>query len=99
MATIELTARQTFNRDIYNLSRDLTTREFTGTPAWVIGVEIKGIADSYDISNLTLEFLENELQLRKSHYFLDSHNWSDLARGVANTSIQIITMLVVRKGA
>lgn len=97
MTTTALTTRQKFDRNMESYARDLTTREFTGTAAWVIGIEIKAIADSYDISELTAEFLENELKLRKSHYYLDNHNWSDFARGIANTSIQIIEMLSARK--
>ena len=97
MTTLEQATRTKFQRNIYNWARDLTTREITGTKAWVIGIEIKAIADAYDISDLTAEFLENELELRKSHYSLDSHNWSDFARGIANTSIQIIEILSARK--
>lgn len=97
MTTIEQTTRQKFDRNIYNWARDLTTRELTGTAAWVIGVELKGIADSYDISDLTSEFLDNELKLRKSHYRLDSHNWSDFHRATSNNMIQIIEILIARK--
>ena len=97
MTTTQLTTRQEFDRNMNFFARDLTTREITGTKAWVIGIEIKAIADSYDISELTAEFLENELELRKSHLFLDGHNWSDFARGVRNTEIQIIEILSARK--
>lgn len=97
MTTTELTTRQKFNRNIYNFARDLTTRELTGTPAWVIGVELKAIADAYDISDLSAEFLDNELQLGKSHFYLDGHNWSDFHRATSNNMIQIIQVLSSRK--
>ena len=97
MNTTTLTTRQQFNRNMDFFARDLTTREFTGTPGWAINVERKGIADSYDISEMTLEFLQNELQLRKSRFFLDSHNWSDFYRAISDNEIQIIERLSFRK--
>jgi hypothetical protein len=97
MTTTELTTRQQFDRNIYNWARDLTTRELTGTKAWVIGVELQGIADAYDISDLSAAFLDNELKLRKSHFYLDGHNWSDFHRATSNNMIQIIQRLIARK--
>ena len=97
MTTTAQTTRQEFDRNMDFFARDLTTREFTGAPRWAIVVELKGIADSYDISELTLEFLQGELKLRKAHFFLDGHNWSDFHRATSDNTIQIIERLCIRK--
>lgn len=92
-----MTTRQSFDRNISNWARDLTTQEFTGTKSWVVSVHLKGVADNYDISNLTSEFLLNELKLCKSHFYLDGHNWSDFHRATTSNMIEIIERLIVRK--
>jgi hypothetical protein len=89
--------RQKFDRDIYNWARDLTTRELTGTKAWLIGIEIINISRSFDLSYLTVDFLDNELQLSKSHFAVDGHNWSNFYRLVNKNSINIIEALKARK--
>lgn len=95
--TTTLTTRQEFNRQMEFFARELTTLEITGTKALIIGIEIKAIADSFDISELTLEFLQNELELRKSHFFLDGHNWSDFRKAISDNKVQIIERLCIRK--
>jgi hypothetical protein len=89
--------RQKFERNIHNWARDLTTREFTGTKAWLIGIEIINIARSYDISDLSEEFLDNQLKLHKSWLYLDGHNVGRFDYAVTNTMIQIIEALKARK--
>ena len=97
MNTTTLETRANFHHHMEFHGRDLATRELTGTAAWVIGVELKAIADSYDISNLSQEFLINELELNKSWLYLDGHNWSDFRRAHTNIVIQIIEVLIARK--
>ena len=97
MNTTTHAPRANFQRHMEFYARDLATRELTGTAAWVIGVEIKAIADSYDISNLPQEFLINQLKLNKSHFYLDGHNWSNFRKAHTNIVIQIIEVLIARK--
>lgn len=97
MNTTTQATRTKFQHDMDSFAQDLSTREFTGTPGWAIVVQLRGIADSYDISELTLEFLQNELKLCKSHFFLDGHNWSDFQRAMSDFTIQIIERLSFRK--
>lgn len=96
MKTTTHATRTNFQRNMEFYARDLATRELTGTAAWVIGVELKAIADAYDISNLSPEFLINELKLTKSHLYR-AQNWSNFRRAQTNIVIQIIEVLIARK--
>ena len=66
-------------------------------PAWVIGVEIKGLSESIDLENVHENFLERSVEVNKVHYYLDGHNWSDTYRAVAEAKIELLVLLLARK--
>jgi hypothetical protein len=65
--------------------------------AWVVGVELIGYAYSLDIDGVHEKFLDNYLELNKVQYWLDSQNWSDIDRAVAEAKIQLAALLLARK--
>lgn len=65
--------------------------------AWVVGVELTGYAYSLDIDGVHEKFLESYLERNKVNFFLDSQNWSDIDRAVAEAKIQLAALLLARK--
>lgn len=87
---------ENFVAEVSPLIRALTSANI-GKPAWVEGVEIVALARDLDTSAVTADFLVKEIELRKSHFFLDSHNWSDITRQNSWNFIQFCESLLADK--
>jgi hypothetical protein len=82
-----------------NLREIITYSDGTWRPAWLVGIEVQGYSYSLDIESIHEKFLENALELNKCHFYLDSHNWSDMDRAVAEAKILLLSQLLLRKRA
>lgn len=67
------------------------------SPFWVQSVQVLALANDFDSSGVTAEFLEGEIELRKSRMALDSHNWSDFARLREEAMIDFCRIVLARK--
>jgi hypothetical protein len=80
-----------------NLREIITYSDGSWRPAWLVGIEVQGYSYSLDIESIHEKWLENSLELHKCHFYLDSHNWSDIERAVAEARILLLAQLLFRK--
>ena len=76
---------------------DAITSRNLGKPAWVTGVELMALADGLNIAEVSLDVLQNEIKLRRSHFFLDGHNWSDSLKANNENFIQFCQLVYAKK--
>jgi hypothetical protein len=82
-----------------NLRQIIRYSDGSFRPAWLVGVEVQGYSYSLDIESIHETWIHNALELRKSHFYLDSHNWSDIYRAEAEAKILLLSLLLLRKRA
>lgn len=68
-----------------------------GKPSWTAGVHIAAFASEFDSSGVTAEMLEHEIELRKAHFNVDGHNWSDSFTAYNENFIEFCLILKSRE--
>jgi hypothetical protein len=68
-----------------------------GKPAWVAGVELMGLATEFVSFEVSSEILRNQIELAKSHFAVDSHNWSDYAKSYNENFRDFCAYLLTKK--
>ena len=85
---------ETTEKKIHEIARQTLTK-----PAWVGGVELIGLMEGFDSSELAPEFLSREIKGLESWRELDSHNWGAFEKRAVEDQTQFAKLLLARKAS
>lgn len=74
---------------------EITARTI-GKPDWAGGAELIALAERFEFSELSADFLAKQIKLNKSWAALDGHNWSAFTKRLVNDQIQFAEFLLAR---